>query len=152
LYIKEILLTEKLDECWDLVEAHRQELATYQDHMILKPDRARYKHLEETGCLRTLALYDEEDKMVGYSAVVFSQSLHYSDLPIAQNDVIYVRKDLRKGRWGLKLIEATEQMCKDLFNGRPFMMLWHAKEDTAFASIMPKLDYSVQDILFSKIL
>lgn len=150
--ITEILLTEKLDECWNLVEAHRQELATYQEHMILKPDRARYKQLEDTGCLRTLALYDDEDKIVGYSAVVFSQSLHYSDLPIAQNDVIYIRHDLRKGRWGMKLIAATEQMCKDLFNGRPFMMLWHAKEGTAFASIMPKLDYKVQDILFSKIL
>jgi hypothetical protein len=152
LNIKEILLTEKLDECWDLVEEHRQELATYQEHMILKPDRVRYKHLEETGCLRTLALYDDEDKMVGYSATIFTNSLHYSDLPIAQNDVIYVRYDLRKGRWGLKLIQDTEQMCKDLFKGRPFLMLWHAKEDTAFAKLMPKLDYRVQDIIYSKIL
>ena len=146
--IKEIKATEKIEECWELLQSHRDELATNKELMVLKPDMEKYIALENAGKLMTLALYDG-DKIVGYSVNIFTKALHYADLMTAQNDLLFLRKDLRKGRWGILLIQETEGRCKD--RGAKFM-LWHGKQNTAFASLMPKLGYGVQDIIFSKVL
>lgn len=149
--IERVSFLESLDECISLVQEHRDELATYKAVMELNPDREHYKELEDEGRLLTLVLKDDDDKIVGYSVLVFSRSLHYKDLGIAANDVIYVRKDLRNTGCGLKLLGETEIAARDFFAGQPFMMMFHAKEDTALVDLMPKLGYKVQDIIFSKV-
>ena len=149
--IEHVSFLKSLDECIALVQEHRDELATYKDVMALNPDRERYKELEDAGRLKTLVLRDDDNKIVGYSVLVFSRSLHYKDLSLATNDVIYVRKDLRNTGWGLKLLGETEVAAREFFDGQPFMMMFHAKKDTALIDLMPKLGYAVQDVIYSKI-
>lgn len=148
LTIKEIVATEKIEECWGLLSQHRDELATHKEMMVLKPDIQKYKNLEERGALFTLALYDE-DKIIGYSVNVLASNIHYSDLLVSQNDILYVHPAHRKGRWGIKLISETERMAKE--RGATFI-IWHGKEKTAFSDLMPRLGYGIQDILYSKVL
>ena len=52
-------------------------------------------------------------------------------------------------RWAIRIafIKGTEdharsEGCK--------LMLWHAKENTALAKLLPKLKYGVQEIMYSK--
>jgi GNAT superfamily N-acetyltransferase len=144
--IEQILATDKIEECWGLLSLHREELATYKNIMILKPDIAKYKSLENSDKLLTLALYDD-DRIVGYSVLIFSDNLHYLDLHYAHNDILYVHPDYRNSKWGLKLIAESEHIAKS--RGAK-MILWHGKEKTQFAELMPKLGYKVQDIVFSK--
>lgn len=144
--IVEVKATEKIQECWDLLQDHREELATHKNIMVLKPDIKKYKSLEDSGQLITLALYDG-DKIVGYSVTLLVNALHYADLPVAQNDIIYIRKDLRKGLWGIKLIKETEKLAAS--RGAKFIT-FHGKEKTAFSELMPKIGYGVQDIIFSR--
>lgn len=144
-----ILATEHIDECWDLLQAHREELATHKDLMVLKPDVARYKNLEEMGFLFTLALLDDQDKIVGYSVNILVRNLHYVDLVMANNDILFIRKDLRKGTHGLRLIRATEESARAY--GAKFMT-FHGKQNTPFSELMPKIGYGVQDIVFSRVL
>ena len=70
-----------------------------------------------------------------------------ADLRIAQNDILFVKKELRGGRLGLRLLKATEDYAKS--EGCK-LMLWHAKENTALAKLLPKLKYGVQEIMYSK--
>ena len=144
--IKQIKATDYIEKAWDLLEEHRQELATYKHLMILKPDVDKYKILESQNKLISLAMFDDKE-IVGYSVLILTNALHYSDLTIAQNDVLYLRKDLRKSKWGLALIRATENAAKD---AGVKMIMWHGKENTPFSQLMPKLGYIVQDIMFSK--
>jgi GNAT superfamily N-acetyltransferase len=146
MHIEPIKTTEKIQEAWNLLEMHREELATYKHLMVLKPNLESYQKLEDAGKLIGLGLYDE-DKIVGYSVLILTTALHYSDLIIAQNDLIYIHPDYRKGKWGLKLIYATEEAARE--KGIK-MILWHGKEKTIFSELMPKLGYIVQDIMFSK--
>jgi GNAT superfamily N-acetyltransferase len=144
--IKEIKITNHIEEVWPLFEEHRKELATHKHIMILKPDWDRYRSLEEINSLVTLALYDG-DKIVGYSAILIYKNLHYSDLIDAFNDVLYVLPEYRKGRAGLKLIKMTEEVARQRGAHR---ILFHGKPDTVFSSLMPRMGYEIHDIVFGK--
>jgi GNAT superfamily N-acetyltransferase len=146
MHIGFIKTVERIVEAWPLLEAHREELVTYKHLMVLKPDLDRYRALEAAGNLIGMGLFDE-DKIVGYSIFIITTALHYADLKIAQNDILYVHPDYRKTKWGLRLIKASELAMKE--RGIK-MIMWHGKENTNFAALMPKLGYIVQDIIFSK--
>ncbi|MDE2233609.1 MAG: GNAT family N-acetyltransferase [Patescibacteria group bacterium] len=148
MHIKLVKTLDTIKDAWGLLELHRNELATYKDLMILNPDIEKYKALEDAGKLFTLALYDEE-RIVGYSVFILTTALHYSDLNIASNDILYVHPDYRKSKWGLELINMSERFAKD--KGMK-MITWHGKENTIFTALMPKLGYKIQDITFSKVL
>ena len=154
--ITEISAVKRIGEMLPLLEEHADELATHRKIMVVKPDMDKYATLETKGMLVSLGLFDDAGKLAGYSVTYLVNNMHYSDLLMAQNDVLFIRKDLRKGRWGVKLIIETEKLCRDRLKAiggdRPILMTWHGKPNTAFAELLPKLDYGVQDILFSKVL
>ena len=73
--------------------------------------------------------------------------MHYADLKYSQNDVLFIKKEFRGGRIGLRLMKITEDYAKALGCK---VMLWHAKEHTTLSTLLPRLKYGVQDIVFSK--
>ena len=68
-------------------------------------------------------------------------------LGVSLNDLLFVSKEHRGGSLGIKLMKATEKHAK-LLGCK--LMLWHAKQDTTLAQMLPRLRYGVQDIVFSK--
>lgn len=129
-----------------LLEEHWEESAKNKHLMVLKPDRAVYQSLEDRGSLLALFAYSGED-IVGYSINFSHPHLHYSDLTVTYNDVIYIHPDYRKSRLGLTIIKATELEAKKRGSQ---LMLWHAKENTALSAILPRMGCKVQEIMFSK--
>lgn len=145
--IAEIPMTGRIDEIWALLAAHWDEVAKNKQVMVLKPDRERYEQLEKMGGLLCLAAIDPDGDIVGYSVCFIGPHIHYADLIVANNDVLFLREDLRPSSVGLRLIRETEKAARA--KGAR-LMLWHAKENTALAKIMPRMGYGVQDIIFSK--
>lgn len=131
----------------DTVKDHWDELAKNKDLMVLAPDVERYAAMEQTGMLLAIAAYDEAGEIVGYSVSFIGTNLHYKDLVYAHNDVVFIAKPYRKGRLGIQLLRETERRAKE--RGAR-MMIWHAKENTPLAALLPRLGYGVQDILLSK--
>lgn len=146
--IREITATDWIGQAWGLLEAHREELTTNKDLMVLAPDVDTYCMLEEQGALLSLAAFDG-DEIVGYSVNILANNLHYRDVRMCQNDVLYVRADKRQGPTGLKLMRETERVAKDR---GAHMMLWHAKPNTNLDQILPRMDYRVQDVIYSRVL
>lgn len=145
--IVEMPMTGRIDEMWSLLEQHWHEIARNKEVMVLKPDRARYEQLESQGALVCLAAIDPDGQIVGYSVSFIGPHIHYADLIVCNNDVLFLREDLRPSSIGLRLLKETENVAK---NKGARLMLWHAKENTPLATIMPRMGYGVQDIIFSK--
>lgn len=144
--IRESTVSEMLEHAGDLFAEHREEIALNKAVMVLKPDAQRYEALEAAGNLFILAAF-KGNELVGYSVNFLLPHLHYADLTVASNDLLFVAKAHRKGIVGLRLIRATEARAKKAGAG---LMLWHAKPATALSEIMPRLGYEVQDIIFSR--
>lgn len=137
---------ELLARAEGLFAEHWQEIALSKHLMVLKPDSARYMAMEQAGMLLALGLW-RGDELVGYSVNFIMQHLHYADLCVASNDLVFVAAQHRNSRAGLMLIRETERHCKE----RGVQMLtWHAKQDTPLAHLMPRIGYGVQDIIFSR--
>lgn len=128
---------------------HYDEIALNKGLMVYAPDVERFAQLEAAGAMVNLAVYDDSDAVVGYSINLLAPHLHYKDLMCAHNDMIFIAPAHRHGSLGVKLIKATREACK----ARGVrMMLWHAKENTPLAALLPRLGCQVQDIMYSEVL
>lgn len=130
----------------ELIQEHWEESAKNKELMILKPRYDVYRDLDNKGALINLFAF-VDGKVVGYSVNILSNHLHYADLSTAMNDIIFISKPYRDTPLGLRLIHETEKACKE---AGVKLMLWHAKEDSALAKILPRRKCKVQDIVFSK--
>ena len=129
-----------------LFQEHYEEIALRKDLMELKPNWPLYDALDQSGSL-FIYLAMQGDVCIGYSMNLVANHLHYADLKYSQNDVLFIKKEFRGGRIGLRLMKITEEHAKSLGCK---VMLWHAKERTTLAALLPRLKYGVQDIIFSK--
>ena len=129
-----------------LFQEHYEEIALRKDLMELKPNWPLYDALDQSGSL-FIYLAMQGDVCIGYSMNLVANHLHYADLKYSQNDVLFIKKEFRGGRIGLRLMKTTEEHAKSLGCK---VMLWHAKERTTLAALLPRLKYGVQDIMFSK--
>jgi GNAT superfamily N-acetyltransferase len=150
---REIVASEWIDRAWPLLEEHYAELATVPDIMLLKPDVERYQTLEAAGNLFAIGMFDTHvdgaETLVGYSVNIVCTNLHYGDLLMCQNDLLFVRKSHRRGMTGMRLITATERAAKD--RGVK-MMLWHAKPGTTLDRMLPKLGYEPFETIHYQVL
>ena len=144
--IRTATVDEMLVEAYALFEEHWDEIALNKDVMVLKPYEEKYLAAEEQGTIFILAAW-QDDVLVGYSVNFVTNHLHYADMKLCSNDLLFVKKEYRQGRTGMKIMKATEAKAKSL---GCHLMLWHAKESTPLANILPRMKYRVQDIIFSK--
>ena len=89
-----------------------------------------------------------DDELIGYSVNVVTRNLHY-DLRVCQNDVLYLTPEHRLGPLGLRLIRDTERHARE---AGAKIMLWHAKQGTSLDGLLPRIDYQVQEIMYSRVL
>ena len=137
---------EMLAQANVLFEEHYEEIARNKQIMKLKPDEETYRQMEEMHRIFILSAR-QDDVLIGYSVNFVFNHLHYADLKLAQNDLLYIKKEMRGSRAGLRLIKETETHATSLGCK---LMLWHAKENTTLSAILPRLKYGVQDIIYSK--
>lgn len=131
------------DDMMGLLREHWIELATDKDLMVLAPDWERYAALEELGKLFVIFAY-KGDELIGYSSNIVDTNIHYSDLMVCNNDVLFIKKSER-GSIGRELMAATREVGKE--RGAR-LMLWHAKPGTALAHVLSAVP--VQDIIHSE--
>lgn len=144
--IRPTTYSEVATKAMHLFEEHWQEVALNKTLMVLKPDVAKYQFLEKTGAFFGLAAFDG-DELVGYSGNFIGQHIHYADLRYCNNDVLFVAKAHRASPLGLRLIRETVAEAQ---RRGARMMLWHGKQDTPLAELLPKLDYKTQDVIYSR--
>jgi len=139
-------VTDYIDMVGDLLEKHWEESAKNKSIMVLKPDLEKYKTMDKMGkLLGVFAYYD--GAVVGYSVNVLDYHLHYSDLKVCSNDVLFLDKEFRDTPLGLRLMKATKEEAK---SRGARLMLWHAKQDSPLDKILQRKKLNVQDIIYSE--
>jgi len=96
-----------------LLEKHWSEIALNQDKIKLNPDWGAYNTLERDGKLKIFTARDDEGNLVGYFVVIVGRHIHYKDHLFANNDILFLAKEYRKGFTGIKLVKFAEKCLKE---------------------------------------
>lgn len=135
-------------ELHNLLVQHYNELTLNKQYVKLKPIWARYLSLEAEGkFIMITARIDGE--LVGYSGFFLDQHIHYEDLRVAANDVLFLRKDLRQGITGIRLIKYSEGIMRDLGANK---ITWHVKYSNDIRPILHRMGYADEDVIVGKLL
>lgn len=131
-----------------LLEEHYQEIALHKDVVKLDPDWERYGLLAKNKTAVFIGARDN-GKLIGYSVFFLVTHIHYKQLKMASNDVLYLDPEYRKGMTGIKLIKASEEILKKLDVQK---ILWHIKFAKDFRKILYRMGYEDEDAIVGKIL
>ena len=144
-YQQEFLATARPD-AHKLLEAHWEEIALNKGKIALNPDWEAYEALEGSGKLKIFTARDD-DRLIGYFVVIVGINLHYKDHVFAVNDILYLDKEHRKGRTGLKLIKFAEKCLKE--DGVSVLSI-NTKVHKPFDSLMEYMGFNLIERVYSK--
>ncbi len=130
-------ILELAAELLPLLEKHYEEITLNKDVVTLAPDWGRYADIEAAGKFYIFLLRDE-GKLVGYSAFFLDTHLHYSDLLVASNDVLYIDPAYRKTGDGATLIKFSES-CLSAMGAQK--ITWHVKFNKTINGVEQLLDF-----------
>lgn len=132
------------DELEQLLKDHWVEVAKNKQLMVLDPDWDRYQELTDNESMFSLVLR-KDGVVVGYSATFIGPHIHYRNLTVASNDVLYVAPHSR-GTAALRLMAETVRVARS--RGAK-LMLWHAKPGTSLDHMLSRTA-SVQDTVYAE--
>lgn len=143
--IKEEKITkELLKEALPLLEEHALELNVLS--VKLDPDYNAYLNAAEAG-YAVVYTAREGEKLIGYILYWVNIHPHYSIL-IATQDVLFLHKDYRKGRTGIKLLKYSEKKLKEDYDIK--VIVQHTKKIKALDSLFNYLGYSEAEAVYLK--
>ena len=137
-----------LPEIKELLQNHYEELTLNKGRVILKPVWERYFSMESAGKFFALIARDD-GKAVGYSGFILEKHLHYEDILVANNDVLFLHKDFRLGTLGIKLLKYSEEYMRTLGADK---VTWHVKMSNDFRPILYRMGYADEDVIVGKFL
>ncbi len=129
-----------------LLSAHYDELVKLKDIFVINGDYERYAELEETGKLFTLLAF-EGNTLVGYSVNILNTHLHYKEVLVCYNDLLFIHPDKRNSPLGIRLIKETENKAREY---EAEVMLWHAKPGTSLDKILPRMKNRLHENIYLK--
>lgn len=131
-----------------LIEKHYQELTLDKDVMTLAPSWSIYRKRIEDGSMVATGI-KHDGRLIGYCVWFLSQHLHYEHNTVANNDVLFIDAEHRKGMLGIKFIKYQEQVLQELGVSK---VLWHVKLARDFRKILHRMGYHDEDIIVGKAL
>jgi GNAT superfamily N-acetyltransferase len=144
--VEKVLETKK--ELEVLLDKHYEELTLNKDVVKLKPIWSLYKELEDKNQFVLFTARDNNE-LIGYSAFFLKSHIHYEDLIVASNDVLFLKSEYRLGTTGIKLLKYSEQKVKELGANK---ITWHVKASNDFRPILHRMGYFDEDVIVGKIL
>lgn len=143
---KQELLNDTRDAATSLLWAHWREVALNKDIIPLDPDWDAYERLEDDGKLRIFTARDGI-KLVGYFVVIVSSHLHYKSTLFAENDLIYLDPDYRKGHVAARLIRFAEKCLRE--DGVTVLMI-NTKDHRPFDPLLVRSGYGLVERVYGK--
>lgn len=147
--VRQQLLYEVMGEADALLRLHYNELTLNKDRVILNPAWEEYAALEH---LKRFVLFTarQDGKLIGYSAFFVNRHLHYADLTVAFNDVLFLHPEYRAtSTAGLRLLRFADAELKEIGANK---IVYHAKLDTNLIPILHRLGYKTEEMVLGKLL
>lgn len=130
-----------------LLERHWKEVAHYPD-IPLVPNWPKYAECENVGLLRIYTGRDD-GRLTGYSVFMVHPGMHYSTSKEADEDLLYVAPEHRKGRFGLQLMQFAE---RELTAEGVQLLKRRTKvaERLNFGALLERMGYEPIDVVYGK--
>ena len=132
-------------EILPLLRDHYNELIDDPD-IPLSPDLSRYYAMAGANLIHIVTARSEGE-LVGYTVNLLMRGLHYSTKIFATNDLVFVRKDFRKGVVGIRLLKVMEEELKKL--GVHYICM-HVKPFPDFGPVLKRMGYGVWETIWKK--
>lgn len=139
-------LAEVRSEVDELFRLHWEEIALNQDRIKLDPDFKVYEELARAGQFMFITCR-VDGELVGYSAWIIRPHPHYKSTTFAYNDVIFLKKEHRRGRVGLELIKTSEYLMEVLGADK---IQWHVKSSNDWGKILKRLGYVPEETVWGR--
>lgn len=79
----------------------------------------------------------ENEKVVGYALFIIQHDFHAKNTLCAHNDLIFLKKENRKGRAGIKLIKESLKLLSQIYPN--IFVRWHVTALKDFGNVLTKL-------------
>lgn len=135
-----------LSEMAPLLREHWLEIAHSHD-IPLEPDYATYLELQSQGKLKVFVARSASCELIGYAVYYVTHNFHYSSSLQAQQDVLFVRKECRKGSVGTRLIRFADEALRKM---GVQVVLQHVKVAHNFGPLLERMGYEAVDIIYRK--
>ena len=142
----EIPLSAFIEEGWHLAIEHYEEVAKATGAPLPSIDVEQLISLENCGMIFTIGAFDGE-KLIGYSVNQIGRSFNFHDVIMVDNQGLFVSKQYRNTRAGLRLIDETNRVAKERGAVRA---TWHTYLGTRAATLFDRLGYKAHDIIYTK--
>ena len=141
-------LCDVIQEVDALLKLHYEELTLHKERIKLDPDWPMYTALEH---MERLVLFTARDdgRLVGYAAFFVQPHIHYRKTIVAQNDVLFLHPEHRKGTTGIRFIRFSEQCLQGL---KVDKIIWHVKFSLDLRPILHRLGYADEEVMVGKML
>ena len=103
-----------IEDGMDLVIEHWHDVALNKDDVPLDPDWEGYAQIFGAGLAHVVTARTEEGEMVGYAVCTMAPHLRYKSVKWAEGDVFFLKPLYRRGRTGILLMKAAEEMMRAL--------------------------------------
>jgi hypothetical protein len=139
-------LCEKLQSDIKPILLDNYDELTANKHVVkLNPDWDRYYDLQNHGKLKVFTMRDSDEKLVGYAAFFIDTHIHYKDLLVATNDVIFTSQIQRSGMQGIRFINFIHKNLIDSVD----KIVWHIKDHLDFSPLLVRHGYKKEDSLWA---
>lgn len=132
-----------------LFNAHWAEIARHRDQVPLNPDWARYQKLEDAGALLAVTMR-EGWRLVGYATFLVASHLHYLQIKVASQDMIYIAPEYRAG--GFAYCELVRFCDAELEARGVNISLQRDKNAHALGPVYRRLHYTPVEQVHEKVL
>jgi GNAT superfamily N-acetyltransferase len=129
-----------------LLRAHWEEIAHHRSIAPLNPCWEYYYANERMNRLVVVVAENGHD-LVGYSVYFLAPMLHNMPKMLAQNDIIYIRPEYRRGALAVRLMQMGEAEAKRL--GASIVSM-HVKVDHDFSRLLVRAGYAEVETMYSK--
>lgn len=146
-FAEEKFADQDYDEVYPLLVKHWEEVAANKTKVPLNPDFHRYLELEQQNCLHILTCRDQDNRLIGYISTFITPHIHYMDTVYADNDLIYIHPDHRKGTLALRMLKHFEIIMKE--RGVSVLHM-HVKTYKDFSPLLERIGYSHIENIYSK--
>jgi GNAT superfamily N-acetyltransferase len=140
-------ISDVVNEIKPLLEAHYHEIAHYPD-IALKPDYQRYVQAEGTGILRIFTAR-VDGALIGYGIYFVHPSMQYSDSLQAQQHLLFVHPDYRKGSVGRRLIHFGDEQLR-AEGVQVVIQHTKARADLNLGPLLERMGYELMDHIYVK--
>lgn len=136
-------------EAAPLFRAHWQEIARHREQVALDPDWERYQRLEDAGTLLAVTMR-QAWRLVGYATFLVAPHLHYRQIRVAGQDMIYIEPGYRAG--GFAYCALVRFCDAELAARGANIALQRDKETHALEAVYRRTGYALIERVHEKVL